>query len=132
MVRRVLQELVQEVAVGAVDFDTVKAGALGVPGAAAIVGDDARDFAQLKGTRDDEFAHRAEKADMALGGDSARRNGKGAAEIGGVQDAADMPELQQDRATRRVDGVGDMPPAGYLFVGPDAGCIGIADAHRRH
>ena len=45
----------------------------------------------------------------------APRNGKGAAEIGGVRDAADMPELQQDRATRRVDGVGEIPPAGYLF-----------------
>ena len=44
MVRDVLQELVEQVAVGAMDFDAVETGGLGVLGAAPVGFDDRRGF----------------------------------------------------------------------------------------
>ena len=52
----VLQELVDQVAIGGVDFGAIKAGAPGVAGRFRIIGDDAGDFSKIKGARRDEIA----------------------------------------------------------------------------
>jgi hypothetical protein len=46
-------------------------------------------------------------------------------------DPADVPQLQEDLAAGAVDGFGDVGPAAYLIVGPDARGVRVADAHRR-
>ena len=57
LVGLVLQKLIDEVAIGAVQFDAVEAGRLGVRGAAAKVFDNARDLAGLKRAWHDEGLH---------------------------------------------------------------------------
>ena len=129
-IRAVLQELVEEIAVGAVDFDAVEPCALGVLGAAAIFGNDAGNFAEIERARHDVVAHRAHQADVAFRRDGAGRDRQCASEIVGMRDASDMPELQEDGPTCRVHGFRDALPARDLFLRPDARRIGIADAHR--
>jgi hypothetical protein len=51
MIGAVLQKLVQQIAVGAVQFDAVKACLLGVGGAQPISCDDAFDFITFEGAR---------------------------------------------------------------------------------
>ena len=125
----VLQELVEEVAVGAVDFDGVETGLLGVFGAEAEGGDDAWDFREFKGPGRDEGLLRAHVADVAAGRDGAGGNWELAVEVDGVGDAAHVPELEEHAAAGMVDGGGDGLPGGDLGLRPDAGDVGVADAH---
>ena len=131
LVRAVLQELVEEIAVGAVDLDAVEAGGLGVLGALAIGGDHARNLVGLERARRRIGALGPDQADMALGRDGARRDRRKAVVIDRIGNPADVPELQEDAAARGVDGLGDRPPALDLLVRPDAGRARIADALRR-
>ena len=64
VVGAVLEELVEEIAVGSVEFDAVEAGELGVLCAAAEGFDDAFDLGGFEGARSDEGALRAEEADV--------------------------------------------------------------------
>ena len=70
----VAQELVDQVAVGAVDLDAVEAGRLGAPGAVGELGDDARDLRGLERARDDEGLRSGRGEDLALGGDRRGRD----------------------------------------------------------
>src|SRR5471032_3016390 len=130
-VAAVLQELVEPVAVGAVHFDAVEAGLLGVFGAEAVGGDDAGQFFGVKRARLRIRALGAQQADVALGGDGAGRDRRVAVQQRRVGDAADVPQLGEDQTAGRVDGVGDPLPACDLLVGPQARRVRIADALRR-
>nr|GEU28208.1 urease accessory protein G [Tanacetum cinerariifolium] len=101
----VLQELVEQVAVGAVDFHAVKTRCLGV--------------------------FRRFFADVALGGDSRWRHRQFAVQQARVRDAAHVPQLGKDHAAGPVHGSRDQFPAFHLLVGPQARRVGIAHALRR-
>ena len=62
-------------------FDAVKAGALGVLGAAAIFRDNAGNLIEVEGPRHDVIAHRAHKANVPLRRYGTRRNRQSATEI---------------------------------------------------
>ena len=68
---------------------------------------------------------------MAGWRDGARRHRQFAVEEDRIRDAADMPQLRNDATARSMDGIGDLAPAGDLFIRPDTGCVGIAHALRR-
>src|SRR4051812_19231565 len=65
-VRAVLQELVQQIAVRAVDFDAVKARALGVLRTQLVRRDDAGDLFSFERARRDERAGRPQQAGVAF------------------------------------------------------------------
>ena len=128
VVGAVLEELVEEVAVGSVEFDAVESGGLGVLCAAAEGFDDAFDLFDFEGAGGDEGALRAEEADGACGCDGAGCDGELAVEEFGVGDAAYVPDLRVDVAAGIVDGGGDGLPGFDLLLRPEAGDVGVADA----
>ena len=75
VVGAVLEELVEEVAVGSVEFDAVEACGLGVLCAAAEGFDDSFDLVDFEGARSDEGPLRTQEADGAGGGDGAGGDG---------------------------------------------------------
>ena len=132
LVAAVLQELIEQIAIGAVNLDAVETGRLRVLGALTKRLHHARQLLGLQRSRRRVGTLRAQQAHMSLRRDGAGRNGKRAAVIARVGDASDMPQLQQHPAACRVHGVGDLPPAVDLLLRPDARSMGIPDPHRRH
>ena len=128
----VLEKLVDEIAVRAVDLDAVEARGLGVFRALPIGLDDGRDFLERQRARRDEVLHRAHQADVPGGPDRAGGNRQLAIQIERIGNAADMPELEQDSPAGIMHGAGDGFPALDLLVRPDARRVRIADAHRGH
>ena len=124
----VLKELVEQVAVGAVDLDAVKAGRFGVLGASAIGLHDARKLLGLKRAGRDVSSLWANQAHMALRRNRAWANRKRAIMVDGIRDAPDMPELQKHSPARSMYARDNLAPALDLFVGPNAGGMRIADA----
>ncbi|MNY04289.1 hypothetical protein D3C86_1369560 [compost metagenome] len=131
LVGAVLEELVEQVAVGAVDLNAVEAGGLGIRRALAVGLDDAGDLFRCQCARGLEGLHGADQADVALGLHRAGRHRQLAVQVARVGDAADVPQLQDDPPAGGVHGLGDVLPALYLLGGPDAGGVRVADAHRR-
>src|SRR5882757_6727972 len=129
MVGAVLEELVEEVAVGSVEFDAVEACGLGVLCAATEGFDDALDLASFESARGDEGTLWAQETDCAFSGDGAGRDGKLTVEELGVGDAADVPDLRIDVAASVVNGGGDGLPGFGLLLRPQAGDVGVTDAH---
>src|SRR5690606_35225507 len=76
LVRAVLQELIQQIAVGAVQFHAVEARRFRVFRAGAERLDDAGNFRKLQGARRHERTLRAQQTDVSLRGDGARSHGK--------------------------------------------------------
>ena len=132
LVAAVLQELVQKVAVRAVNLDAVEARCLGVLCAPAKGLDDSWQFCVLERPRDDVGPLGTQEAHPALRRDGARRYRERAIVVARVGDASHMPQLKQDPAAGPVHGLGDRAPAVDLFLRPDARRMRIADAHRRH
>jgi len=128
VVGAVLEELVEQIAVGAVDLDTVEAGGLGVLSTLAEGLDDTGDLLEREGARGDEGLLGTDQRDVAAGGDGRGGDGKLAIEEAGVGDAADMPELGEDAATGLMHGGDDGLPRFGLLLVPDAGHLGVADA----
>jgi len=118
LVGHVLNELVDQIAVRAVDLDAVEARRDGVPRRLRVILDEAADLivgqrrrGREGGERDGARAHDLEPLGLEV-----RRDG----------DAAERPELQPDGAAGLVDGVGDGAPGGDLVAVPDAGDVGVA------
>ncbi len=131
MVGAVLQELIQQIAIGAVQLDAIEAGGLGVFSPLAEGLDDAGDLLDPERARGDERLFGPEQADPSLSRDGAGRHGKLAVQEHRIGDPSDMPDLHEDAAARGVDRTGDLFPAFHLRLRPDAGYARIADALRR-
>ena len=130
VVGAVLEELVEQVAVGSVEFDAIEAGELSVLGAAAEGFNDALDFARFKRSRSDEGALRSQKTHGARSRDGARSNGKLAVEEFGVRYTSYVPDLREDVPPGVVDGRSDGLPCLRLLARPETGDLGIPHAER--
>jgi hypothetical protein len=126
LVGAVLQELVDQIAVGAVDFDAVEAGGLGANRALTELLDDLLDLVDLKraGWRCLDPAIPGENEILDRNG--RWRQWRNAAGHRGVTLPANVPELQKDHAAFGVHGVSHLAPAVDLRIGVDAGCTEIA------
>jgi hypothetical protein len=136
LVGAALEELVQQVAVGAVHLDAVEAGGpAGRPCGAAIVVNDAWEFGELERARCGD-GHEAACAvlddeGLGVGGDGRGRDRRGAPGLQAhVRDATHMPQLHHDVSALRMHGIGDAAPASGLGVGVEARHVGIALALR--
>src|ERR1035438_3559334 len=130
VVTAVLEELVEEVAVSAVDLHTVEARGLGILCALAIDLDDGWNLAGFQCARDNERPFRTEQADIPTGRDGTGRNRERAVEVAGIGDASNVPELKEHLPARGAHGVGDRLPALHLLRRPDARGVRVADSHR--
>jgi len=130
VVGAVLEKLIEQVAIGAVDFHAVKAGALRILRPLAVGFHDGGEFARFQSPRGDKRALGPEQADVSPGGDGAGGDRQRSAEVARVGNAAHVPELEENPAPGGVDGLGDHLPALHLAWRPDAGCVGIANPHR--
>jgi hypothetical protein len=119
-----------------VDFDAVESDLHRVACGLLECLDDAWNFACF------QRARRLVGHDLAVGGhgpqllrnrDRRRRHRQHAARLKRrVRDAADMPELQEDRPALGVDRIDDLAPTLDLLLGIDAGHAGAAKAGRDH
>ena len=125
-----LKELIDQIAVRAVNFDAVETCRFRVLSALAISFDDSCDLGQFKGARRGVVPLWAQKRDMALGRNGARGDRKLSVQIQRMRDTPDMPELQENTAARLMNRVRDLPPAFDLLARPNTGRIGITDALR--
>ncbi len=127
LVGAVLGELIEQIAVGAMNLDAVETGGERVLGAALEILDDAGNFGQLERARFGDVGEGAVDEGLALGADRRRRHRLAAVRLQRVvRDAADMPELDEDAAALFMHAVGDLAPACDLLLGIDAGRILIA------
>lgn len=133
-----LQELLDQIAVGAVDLDAVEAGGERVLRALPVSLDHQRDLGGLQRPRRLVLDHLAVRRHaLELGGDRNRRRRHRQRTVRlerGVRDAADVPELQEDQAALGVHRIDHLAPARDLGLAVDAGDAGIAEAggdHRR-
>ena len=130
VVGAVAQELIEQVAIRAVQFDAVEAGGLGVLGGGAELRDDRRQFVQFQRARRRDLDLAVVRKGFAF--DRQRRRGdrqRAVVEVR-MRDAADMPELREDAAARLVDRLGHLFPAGDLRRRVHARGADIADALR--
>ena len=132
LVADILQELIQQIAVGAVDFHAVEAGGHGVDRALAERLDHAVDLIQGQGFGNSIGPRRPDDGDVALRRYGAGGHRRSAVQHLGVRDPPHMPELQPDASALGVDGPGYAFPASYLSLGPDTGRARIADTHGFH
>ena len=127
LVGAVLGELIEQIAVGAVDFDAVETGRQRIRGAALEILDDPGDFRKRQLARLGDVGEGAVDKGLALGADRRGRDRGAAVRLQrGVRDAADMPELDEDAAAALVHAIGDLAPARDLFLRIDAGRVLIA------
>ena len=116
------QEFIEKITVGAVDFDAVKAGGLGVHRGVAEARNDAGQLVVAQLARDlVGFLTLRGVRLVVLDPQRARCHGLGAVVEERVAGAAAMPELQEDPAALGVDGIGDFFPTRHLGRGVDAG-----------
>jgi hypothetical protein len=131
MITHILEKLVEQVAIGPVELDSIKASRECIFGSSPVLGHNSGNFIELKGARSHKRLFRANQAHVSIRSDGARGNGKSAIQINRVRDTTDMPQLQKDSPSRLVDGFGHTFPARDLFFRPDARSIRISDAHWR-
>jgi hypothetical protein len=129
MVRAAAEELVEEIAVRVMDFYAIEAGFLGEFGSVDIFGNDSREFGGFESARGDVVDHLFAGEDLAFGSDGGGSDRKNAVGLkAGMGDATDVPELEEDAATREMNGLDNFFPSGDLFGGVDAGGVRVAVA----
>lgn len=113
------QELIDEVAVGAVKLDTVESSLQSVLGSLSVGLDEVVDVlgSHLSGNG------------VVLETDGRRRNGLNAFVLTGVG-STESPSLKVDISTLGVDSVGDLLPGSDLLFGVDTGRSGVASSCR--
>ncbi|MCY1506190.1 hypothetical protein D9M68_404290 [compost metagenome] len=133
-----IDELVDQVAVGAMQFDPVETGVQRIARGLGVVADDAVDLLHAQCARRRVLDHLADAVlrpaplDIDEHLHAFRDLGRGRYRRGiarlqrGVRHAADMPELGEDAPAGGMHGVGDLAPAGDLFGAMDARRPGIA------
>ena len=125
------QKLVQQVAVGAVDFHAVKTAGNGVARRMAEVQHDAGQLGGVERARHRRFHARghalADQHRLGVRADGRRRHRRGVVRLQvGVRDAAHMPQLRHDGAAGLVHGFGHALPAVELLGAVQAGHVGVA------
>ncbi len=122
MVGAIAQELVDQIAIGAVQLHSVKACFLGVLSRAAIIADCARNVLTRHFARGDIFllAHWRVRFARRLG--RAGRKWRLTIEEIGVNDPPHVPQLHHDHAARFVHAFDNWLPRFGLLIAPDAGC----------
>ena len=136
LVAAVTQELVEQVAVGAVHLHAVEAGGAGVLGGAREAGDDGRQLVVVQLARHHVGLLALGRVHLVAGDrERARRHRLAAVVEQRVAGAAAVPDLQHDAPAGGMHRVGDLLPAGDLGLGVDAGLVpegGVAlHRHRR-
>ncbi len=132
VVGAVLEKLIEQLAVRAVDLHAIETSALRVFRAAAVGFDDAGDFFRLQRSRPDERPLRPHEANVSGCRDGARRDRQLAIQKNWIGDAADVRELENDATTTFMDRLGDERLPAHLFLGSNTWRIRIADTHRGH
>jgi hypothetical protein len=128
-----LQELLDQIAVGAMDLDAVEAGLERVGGTFPKTLDHAGDLMGLERPR--RFIRRGlafrRHRHQVRNGHRRRRHRQHAAGLErGMRHPPDMPELEENQAAFGVHGIDDVPPAPDLRFRIDAGRAGIAASCR--
>ena len=113
------QELVQQVAVGGVDLDTVHAGVDRTARRGAELLDDRGDLVGGQRPRHRQRLLARRGVGGHVGGDGRRRDRLHAADVG-VRHPADVPQLHEHPAARGVHRVGDLGPLLLMAIGVDA------------
>ena len=133
LVGLVAQKLVEQITVGGVHFNAVKARRFRVGRGLAVLRDDLRDLRCLQSARRHVWLHAVERPGLAGRRNRRWRHRQRAAGLQRrMRDAPYMPELQENPAAGRVHGVGDELPAGDLFVAINARRVRVAETLRRH
>src|SRR5690606_13843881 len=132
LIGAVLQKLIDQVAIGRVDLDTVESCVARMSGRIGEVLDNVRDFFRMQRPRHHVVAFGAQKTDMPGARNGAGGDGDFSVQVFGVGYATDMPQLDEDLAALLVNCRCDLAPAVDLGRRPDSRCIGITDALRRH
>ncbi len=132
-----LQELFEQIAVGAVDLDAVEAGLHRIARALPERFDHIGDFFRLQCTRRLVTLRLSGGGRRQHAGSSdrhcRRRNRQHAARLQrGMRHPADMPQLQKNESALGMNGVGDLSPAFDLLIRIDAGGGRISAPGRRH
>src|SRR5258708_39055983 len=131
MITHILKELIEQVTIRTVQFDSIETGGKRIFSPSSVVFDNRGNFIELEGARRHKRFLRANQAHVAVRRYCARRNGTCAVKIQRIRHATDMPQLQNDSSSRDVDSIGHPFPARDLFFRPDPWGIRIPDARRR-
>ena len=123
-----MEKLIEQIAVSAVNLDSIKSRRFGVFCPFPIGLDDPRDFLKLQGTRGDEGFFRADETYVAAGLNRTWCHGQLTIQIQRVRNPPDVPQLKEHFPTLRMDGAGDFLPALHLLLRPDPGAVRVADA----
>src|SRR5690606_31720924 len=132
LVRAGLEELVDQVAVSAVDLDTIEAGLDRGTSRLAEIIDDAGDFGGFQGPRfrrldEGAGAVLVDDIGLGLGGDSRRCDRQAAVRLqGDMRDTADVPKLGDNLAALRMDAFSNLLPALDCLREVETGHIGVA------
>ena len=130
LIRPAPQELVQQVAVCAVDLDAIEASIPGVLGRPTELPDDIGQLAGLQGPGHRDLLFSLWRMDISFDGKRGRRDGKRAVQEVGMGDPSHVPELDENPAAGPVDGVCHLLPACDLRCRVDAGSPHVADTLR--
>ena len=127
-----LQELLQQVAIGTMDLDPVKAGGERVARPQTKGLDQRRDFLKVEGAGGlERHALTCGIGDFPGGTHGGGRNRQSTARLGrGMADPTGVPKLEKDDTALGMNGIGDAAPAGNLCGRSDAGHVRIGPAHR--
>src|SRR5262249_4683434 len=110
MVGAILQKLIDEVTVRAVQFHAIEAGLVRVLRAAMKCVDHSGNLTPIERAGHDVGRLRAHQAYGSFGRDRARRHGRLAIEEHRMRDATDVPQLREDPPTGAMDRIRHFPP----------------------